>query len=588
MIRMARSRRLRAIASAYAVVQLAGCAVDVIPPDALAHPAAAATPGSKRWIETLGEERAGAHQVDPTGRFDDIEPSARRPVRPPELPPAPTTPARFRKVVTEHLGQWTARLPNRIDALGFSGTDLGISFPHRGELWFLFGDSQSVFDYCSDSIARTSLGPLPERGLPALDWLTRPNGLFQPIAVPGVDLGFMNVAVEGLSIDDETAYLFLATQWSDDTGRHRGSAVAHSPGGDLETWTLDHAIETYKFVNVSAVRDGPYVYIWGSGDFRKSDVYLARVPVESVADRTRWEYFRTWSHGAPTFGPGEASARAVVSAGCVGELSARRHPRLGVFMLAYNCEAPRGVFLRTADHPAGPYSEPVLLFEPWRDKGYEHFMHIAPELIGHDDGLGDPGRESGSGGEYGPYLVPEWFSEELDGSLNIVYTLSSWNPYQVHVMRTTLADAKAPLPPSAASDDATSRFLVVQAANAALNDMASWEHAGDQFAMAQALDGTFEVSSDAQPLGAAGTGTLWKDFSIDEAVSRLEFEIRGNGAEVMLVADDEVVRRARGRGDDRWRPVVFQLAGLRGKALRIAMYDRVPGGFVALRGLQLR
>jgi hypothetical protein len=56
----------------------------------------------------------------------------------------------------------------------------------------------------------------------------------------------------------------------------------------------------------------------------------------------------------------------------------------------------------------------------------------------------------------------------------------------------------------------------------------------------------------------------------------------------MLVADDEVVRRARGRGDDRWRPVVFQLAGLRGKALRIAMYDRVPGGFVALRGLQLR
>ena len=541
------------------------------------------------WIANLADQPASAANPPPTGRFDPVEPPARRTVNPPATTPTPTMPARLRKVATEHLGQWTARAPNPVDTLGFSGTDLGISFPHRGELWFLFGDSQSVFDFCSDSLARVPLAPLPPGELPKLEWLKRPSGLFAPITVPGIDLGFMNVPVEAISIDDEVVYLFLSTQWSDDAGRHAGSAVAHSDDPRLDRWVLDHAVETTKFVNVSVVREGPYAYIWGSGEFRKSDVYLARTRIETLGDRDRWEYLRSWDDGG-TFGPGEDSARPVVDAGCVGELSVRRHPRQGSILLAYNCDNPRGVFLRTADQPLGPYSEPILLFEPWLDDGYEHFMHISPDLTGRDDGLSEATRETTSGGEYGPYLVPEWFSETPDGTLAITYTLSSWNPYQVHVMRTLLADANAPLPPAAASGAGFEHGPSLAEANLALTDMTGWQHTGDGYAIVPGNDGAVVMTSEVQPLGAAATGTMWRDFRIDDGVQALEFDVQGGDAEVLLVADDEVVRRVRGRGDGTWRPVIFKLGNLRGKDLRLALYDRSvsAGGYVAVRNLRLR
>ena len=108
--------------------------------------------------------------------------------------------------------------------------------------------------------------------------------------------------------------------------------------------------------------------------------------------------------------------------------------------------------------------------------------------------------------------------------------------------------------------------------------------------MVQAADGGLVMVSDAAPFGAAATGTSWYDFAIDESVSTLEFEIRGGAAEVLLVAGDEVVRRARGQNDDTFRPVAFQLAGLRGRALRVALYDRASDawGFVQVRNLALR
>ena len=523
----------------------------------------------------------------PTGRFAPSEPMFGSANAAPASP-APTVPARFRSVTTEHLGQWTARSPNRIDALGFTGTDLGVSFAHRGRLWFLFGDSQSSTAYCSDSLAHTQLGPLPDQGLPQLEWVTREGGHFAPITVPNVDLGFMNVAVEGLSIDDETAYLFASTQWSDELGRHGGSALAHSQDAGLERWTLDHYVETTKFVNVSVNREGEHVYVWGSGEFRKSDVYLARVPVSAIADRDAWQYFRGFGPAGPEFGPGEDSARAVVTEGCVGELSARRHPRLGMYMLAYNCEEPRGIFLRTSDRPEGPYSDAVQLFEPWRDNGYEHFMHIAPKLSGRDDGLSDNGRDGESGGEYGPYLVPEWFTEAPDGGVYIVYTLSSWNPYQVHLMRTLLVDPASPLAPTTTDPSAPDHPSLV-AANLSLRDMTSWSHAGDGFSTFES-DGVMVMSSEVAPLGPAATGTLWRDFTADTTVSSLEFDVQGGDAEVLLIAGDEVVRRVTGHGQEIWWPVVFRLTSLRDRPLRVAIYDRAidPWGFVAVRNLRLR
>jgi hypothetical protein len=59
------------------------------------------------------------------------------------------------------------------------------------------------------------------------------------------------------------------------------------------------------------------------------------------------------------------------------------------------------------------------------------------------DALSDPKGEDEWGGEYGPYVMAR-FTDGADGRCQIYYTMSTWNPYQVVVMRTDLK-LKGPL-----------------------------------------------------------------------------------------------------------------------------------------------
>ena len=49
----------------------------------------------------------------------------------------------------------------------------------------------------------------------------------------------------------------------------------------------------------------------------------------------------------------------------------------------------------------------------------------------------DPKRAEEFGGEYGPYIMSR-FTTGADGRCRIYYTMSTWNPYQVMVMRSDL------------------------------------------------------------------------------------------------------------------------------------------------------
>ena len=53
------------------------------------------------------------------------------------------------------------------------------------------------------------------------------------------------------------------------------------------------------------------------------------------------------------------------------------------------------------------------------------------------DTLSDPKRDDEWGGEYGPYVISR-FTTGANGKCRIYYTMSTWNPYQVVVMRTDL------------------------------------------------------------------------------------------------------------------------------------------------------
>jgi hypothetical protein len=102
--------------------------------------------------------------------------------------------------------------------------------------------------------------------------------------------------------------------------------------------------------------------------------------------------------------------------------------------MLYNAEHPRGINMRSASNPWGPWSGETVIFDPRRDGGYGHFMHVSAKSNERHDLLSDPKREDEWGGEYGPYIMHR-YTEAVDGNCRIFYTMSTWNPYQVMVMQ---------------------------------------------------------------------------------------------------------------------------------------------------------
>jgi hypothetical protein len=64
-------------------------------------------------------------------------------------------------------------------------------------------------------------------------------------------------------------------------------------------------------------------------------------------------------------------------------------------------------------------------------------MHVR----GAPDGLSDPGREDEWGGEYGPYVIDRYTRAAAPDRATVYFTMSTWNPYNVVEMATTLRRA---------------------------------------------------------------------------------------------------------------------------------------------------
>ncbi|MBK7876041.1 MAG: DUF4185 domain-containing protein [Planctomycetes bacterium] len=478
---------------------------------------------------------------------------------------------------------YVGRLTTGCERVGLAGTDLGVSFEAGGRLVFLFGDSWTLDrkDWDADSVAFARLGPLGDEGPAPLTWLTRDGKRFFPLAPKSMQLGGMNVPVEGFAVGDRT-YVFFDGGWDAQRGVHSHSILAHTRKLEFAELELDHSVASAKFLNVSVARDGADLWIFGTGTYRKSAIYLARVPVSEVGNRAKWRYWPALD------APGkEEDAQPIVATNSAGELSVRRVGADGPWFLAYNSADPRGIVLHAARDPRGPWSAPLVIFDPERDRGYGYFLHRKTSAAGFDDGLSEPGREEDFGGEYGPYLVPRW-SSETEAGVELVYTLSSWNPYQVHVLRTRLTrpggawTAPRVRTPSAGSSLANADF--------ATGTLERWTAEGDAFALARRPDGAWELTTYVKPLGDAVRGRLHQEFTVPRDARLLRGFVKGGTESVRLMRGDEVLRETRGpRTNDRELELRWMLEPYRGERLRLEVRDDSTDrwGFVTVRGLAL-
>lgn len=351
------------------------------------------------------------------------------------------------------------------------GTDLGSPFEHNGSLYFLFGDTTTA---SQDGLAfTTEHEPEP---CPKIDFVTKPDNAreFQPIAAPGISLGQDEVPTTGFSAHG-ALYAFVRTNFAGDMGtavllRSNDNGSTFNSVSDEWRQGLGN-----KFVYLSAVRvskaDFPDLptnakeglLVFGTGRYRQSNPYLAFIDLDELQHgRKVVSYFKGTRSlqisGVDSITPSWVNADQANEArdlfgknvpGCVGELSVTWNAKLNQWLMLYNCA--NIIVGRVAEKPWGPWSEPATIFDPGADGGFGQFIHgcqckergavcgpmldlVSPAVVNIKKFRDNP---NANGAVYAPYVIPRYTKGERR-TVTIYYLMSTWNPYQVVLMKTTL------------------------------------------------------------------------------------------------------------------------------------------------------
>ncbi|MGD0750333.1 MAG: DUF4185 domain-containing protein [Anaerolineales bacterium] len=334
---------------------------------------------------------------------------------------------------------------------GIQGTDLGSSFENNGLTYFLFGDTVGRLDNALDTIATTSATD-PQQGV-RLDFLTVGKD-YLTIRPPGISMGAFEVPVGGISIAGQM-YVAVRTNHSADWSTDRSvltrftltdtfqplRTISQSPAGHFLTLSLQ--AQPGSMAGLPA--GGPFILIWRTGTYRKSDAYLSIVPAANFASGQGTLYFAgSTSAGMPDWSQNESTAQPIVRNGTIGDLSETWSKDLNLWLMTYDSRppAPAGIEFAYSPTPWGPWSDPQIIFNAARDGALGKFIH--DPAIKPDDGLAGPVIGEGQsnpdavmGGTYAPYMVDQW--TKVQGSqLDLYYTLSTWNPYVIMLMKSSL------------------------------------------------------------------------------------------------------------------------------------------------------
>ncbi len=207
------------------------------------------------------------------------------------------------------------------------------------------------------------------------------------------------------------------------------------------------------------------IFVFGVPRYRASVPYLAYAPIESLPDPATWRFFvgraddgqpkwvsgPEWARGGAPEDPRPAAWRPpgeaeifvppLVGGRCIGEFSVTWNPRLRAWLMLYQC--PGGVLARVAPAPWGPWSLPTSILGPDDKLGCRLLM--SPQGCGNRRDFWPAKNHDGKfvgGGTYAPYVLNRYTTAAASPgpgrSATIYWLVSTWNPYEVDVMRTTL------------------------------------------------------------------------------------------------------------------------------------------------------
>jgi len=434
---------------------------------------------------------------------------------------APAVPVRT--VVPEKVCQltgdvdWTTGAPTAARTLanfGLDAVDLGYPVEHFGKLVLLFGDAwppthglgpmrEITPDDAVGETKRTE-PPTPESCLDMIVHSRVEHGQhrYDPATIIGpvrVMQGFFNVPSGGVTVGKDL-YGFFWThhcmapgvlnpdpehplarpaptsecpQTEERNSLGSGVLARSTDGG----FTFTHPVampDGFAYstaVNATWQHDLPEeqklgVYIFGVPRYRASVPYLAVASVESFDNLATWRFFNGLdAQGRPIWvnrtqwhpGPAAQIYTPLANFGYnVGEFSITWNEPLHLWLLMY-----AGVALRAAHAPWGPWSLPATILGP--EDHLACWITMAPHGCGNRRDYWPQRHPDGHltvGGLYAPFILNRYTRPGPEpNSATIYFTLSTWNPYEVSIMRVTVKSppvtepTKAPLKPTPAHAD---------------------------------------------------------------------------------------------------------------------------------------
>ena len=337
-----------------------------------------------------------------------------------------------------------------------AGTDLGYPFEHDGRLYFLFGDTRPrnrATDDGRDSVAFTREMDDPD-SCPGLEFVSDGN-TFRPISANGVSLAFFEVPTTGFDALG-VMYVFVWTDHKDLGNGQFSNPIGHAAllrsddQGRTYRMIWDHLGDKLVYLSAAVVNNadipglpqntGQGVLLFGSGKYRASDPYLAYMPLNQVENKAAVRFYSGLNARGQPLWQDEAHAQPLFNQACVGELSSTWNRNLRQWLMLYNCDAAGGIAARVAERPWGPWSDATTIFNAERDAGRCYFMYGGPRC----GPANDPATPNGQpGGPYGPYVIPRFNRGGLH-STTIYYVMSTWDPYQAQLMRSSI-EVQSPL-----------------------------------------------------------------------------------------------------------------------------------------------
>lgn len=290
---------------------------------------------------------------------------------------------------------------------------------------------------------------LPPPGESPSDYITH-----HPAPFPNIP-GSFEVPAGVLSAGDDV-YLFWAGK--SEFEPHDRMTLSY-----LARWDLPRELPEYQIVRpIDSIDGGPLgghfiqilpmlrgdtLYLFGTGEYRRSGIYLARMPIAALETGVGQEVYDpttgTWMDPTTLDAAARAAIPPVVETGGVGELGGVFIPGPDLFLLMYQQATAAGgellsnrVVVRTAPDPAGPWSEQMTIID-MADPGFALQHCCLAEPCG-------PAQiwKCDAAGLYGAYPLPTpAVTPRADGrfDVDLPFLVSTWIPYNVVLFEAHLA-----------------------------------------------------------------------------------------------------------------------------------------------------